>query len=407
MVDASMKIVHDDQLHLEQSLLRIPNELLGRNIRPAQKLTTRENDTVVNTLKQLTEACSEGHSSPSPDDAIASLNSLIEGMQGLKHRLETLNRRDRGHLERSSKRLKHLKEFHEMTDMDDPRYNEWSRTRLNRLLVDHLTRQGYQKTAKRLSDDTGITDLVDLDTFESCNQIASKIAKGDLGPALSWCSLNKDALKKKQSTELEFQLRLQQYIEMVKQQDFNNARLHAAKFLDLLGTDQAETVRQAAAMLAFGPDTQNEPYKSYFSSERYIFLRNLFISTYQSLLFIAPDSFLRIALTAGLTALKTQDCHDYIESGGTGKRPGTLSWVTSLCPICSTELSELARGLPTCCPITSVVDADPVVLPNGRVYGLERLEEYARKCEPDAEHVRDPVTNEAFSRKQVTKVFIV
>lgn len=124
-------------------------------------------------------------------------------------------------------------------------------------------------------------------------------------------------------------------------------------------------------------------------------------------MFISPDSFLRTALTAGLTALKTRDCHEYIASGGKGKRPGTLSWVTSLCPICSTELSELARDLPTCSPMTSVVDADPVVLPNGRVYGLERLEEYARKCEPNAAYVRDPVTNEAFSRQQLTKVFIL
>lgn len=219
----------------------------------------------MNTLKQLTEACSEGRSSP--EETLASLNSLIEGMQGLKHRLETLNRRDKGHLERSSKRLKHLKEFHDISDMADPRYNAWSRKRLDRLLVNHLTREGYQKTAKRLAEEAEITDLVDLDTFESCNQIASKIAKGDLAPALSWCSANKDALKKKHSTELEFQLRLQQYIEMVKQQDFNNARLHATKYLDLLGTDQAETVRQAAAMLAFGPDTENEPYKVCISDD--------------------------------------------------------------------------------------------------------------------------------------------
>ncbi|KAI5286532.1 GID complex subunit containing RING finger motif [Ascosphaera aggregata] len=403
MLDATMKIAHADHLHLEQSLLHIPNELFGRNIRPAQKLTSRENDNVVNTLNQLAGACSEDRSSP--DETIAALNSLIEGMHNLKHRLETLNRRDKGHLERSSARLKHLQKLYEISDMADPRYTEWSRTRMDRLLVDHLTREGYSVTAKRLAEESNIAELVDHDTFESCNQIANKISKGDLSAALSWCSVNKDGLKRKKFTELVFQLRLQQYIEMIKEQDFNAARSHAAKFLDPVNAEKGEVVRQAAAMLVFGPNTQNEPYKVGFRASPF-YLRRLFVSTYQSLLLITTDS-LQIALTAGLTVLKTQDCHDYIKSGRDGPPPGTLSWVTSLCPICSTELSGLARGLPTCCPMTSVVDPDPVALPNGRVYGQDRLEEYARKYEPDPNQIRDPVTNQSYSRQHVSKVFIV
>ncbi|KAI5280567.1 GID complex subunit containing RING finger motif [Ascosphaera acerosa] len=147
--------------------------------------------------------------------------------------------------------------------------------------------------------------------------------------------------------------------------------------------------------------------QTFFSTERTTYLCDLFVSTYQSLLFITPDSFLQIALTAGLTALKTQHCHDYIESGYKAARPGTLSWVTSLCPICSTELSEMARGLPFCLPMTSVVDPDPVALPNGRVYGMQRLEEYARKHACAGGEVQDPVTGQSFSRDALTKIYIV
>ncbi|KAI5289339.1 GID complex subunit containing RING finger motif, partial [Ascosphaera acerosa] len=260
MADASIRLVHAEHLHLEQSLLRIPNEHVGRNVRPSQKMTARESDNCLSTLGRLAADLPAGRASA--DDALAALDALVAGLQGLRHRLETLNRRDRTQLERTGKRLAHLRAFHAIGDTADARYADWARTRLNRLLVDHLTREGYQRSARRLAEETGLLDLVDLDTFEACNSIAAKLAAGDHAAALAWCSLNKDALKKKGLTELEFQLRLQQYIEMVRRRDFVAARAHAAKFLDPASDgERGEVVRQAAAMLVFGPETDSQPYK--------------------------------------------------------------------------------------------------------------------------------------------------
>jgi len=39
----------------------------------------------------------------------------------------------------------------------------WKRVRLNRMLVDHLLREGMYDTAKMLSEDLGITDLTNVE----------------------------------------------------------------------------------------------------------------------------------------------------------------------------------------------------------------------------------------------------
>jgi macrophage erythroblast attacher len=63
-------------------------------------------------------------------------------------------------------------------------------------------------------------------------------------------------------SNLEFELRLQQYIEMVRSADTKKlieARTHARKYL-ALHSDTAFAIR-AAGLLAFPPETEAEPYK--------------------------------------------------------------------------------------------------------------------------------------------------
>lgn len=55
----------------------------------------------------------------------------------------------------------------------------------------------------------------------------------------------------------------------------------------------------------------------------------------------------------------------------------------------------------------SHVEADAVVLPNGRVYGLRSLEEYSLKSEVgEGGTVKDLVTGEVFAKEEVKKIFI-
>jgi macrophage erythroblast attacher len=54
------------------------------------------------------------------------------------------------------------------------------------------------------------------------------------------------------------------------------------------------------------------------------------------------------------------------------------------------------------------VENDPVVLPNGRVYGLHRLLDMSKKLSSlEAGKVRDPTTGEIFNESELKKVYIM
>lgn len=81
--------------------------------------------------------------------------------------------------------------------------------------------------------------------------------------------------------------------------------------------------------------------------------------------------------------------------------------MTSVCPICSTELNELARKVPYAHHSKSWVENDPVVLPNGRIYGRERLMAVNEKLGVDVGKIRDPTNPwQEYDQKWVKKVFI-
>ena len=80
--------------------------------------------------------------------------------------------------------------------MDDVKYEQWSRTRLDRLLVDYLLRNGYKDSAVALAQEKGIEDLVDVDTFVQMSRIRESLLKGRVTEALSWCQENKKELRK-------------------------------------------------------------------------------------------------------------------------------------------------------------------------------------------------------------------
>lgn len=80
--------------------------------------------------------------------------------------------------------------------------------------------------------------------------------------------------------------------------------------------------------------------------------------------------------------------------------------MTSVCPICSTELNELARNLPYAHHTKSNVENDPVVLPNNRVYGRDRLLQMRDKLGLGPGQVKDPTTSEIFDESKIRKVYI-
>jgi macrophage erythroblast attacher len=203
-------------------------------------------------------------------------------------------------------------------------------------------------------------------------------------------------------------LRFQQYIELVRTQDRTkllDAITHAKKYLIPYKDSYPKEVAQACGLLAFPPGTRAEAYSEIYSPYRWTTLANLFMHTHNSLLSLPSVPLLHIALSAGLSALKTPACHsEHISSSISPTSHSSIT--TSICPICSTELNDLARNVPYAHHTSSHVESDLVLLPNKRVYGTERLEEYSRKSGLARGMIKDLRTGEVFSYENVKKVYI-
>ncbi|BDD61969.1 GID complex subunit containing RING finger motif [Monascus purpureus] len=399
----STKLNAENHLLLDQPLLRLPHELARKNFKSVQRIVERERDHVIPALKEAANASI--FNTQTPDQTLAALDAMILRMQSLKRKMETLHEEEQKIQIQSRKRIQHLDSLHDIPSLADVKYDQWSRVRLDRLLVDHMLRSGYSESAKHLAKEKGIEDLVDLDVFVQCQRIAESLRRGETKDALHWCGENKAALKKSQYN-MEFELRLQQYIEMIRSGDKSKlveAMVHAKKYLTPYAETQSTEIHRAAGLLAFPGDTKAEPYKSMYSPDRWTYLSDLFVRTHNELLSLPSRPLLHIALSAGLSALKTPSCH----SAYTSSSSNSFSTTTSVCPICSTELNELARNMPYANHTRSYVESDPIVLPNGRIYGQQRLLEISKVCSAETNKVKDPTTGEVFDQSEMKKVFIM
>lgn len=142
-----------------------------------------------------------------------------------------------------------------------------------------------------------------------------------------------------------------------------------------------------------------------YSSSRWEDLAKLFMETHNSLLSLPSVPLLHVALSAGLSALKTPSCHStYLSSSLSPSSSASIT--TSVCPICSTELNDLARNVPYAHHTKSHIDPDTVLLPNSRVYGLAKLEDYSRKAGLDSNSLKDLRTGAVFPKSSIKRLYI-
>jgi macrophage erythroblast attacher len=269
----------------DQPLLRMPYELSRRNQKNAQRYVENGTKDLLSSLSTATKSASK---TSAPDATLASLDSMISKMQGLKRKLGGLHEEEMRIHKSNRARLQHLQDLYEVQSLVDVKYDEWSRIRLSRLLVDYLLREGYSESAAHLAASQGIEELVDVEAFVACHKIERNLREErSTSLALSWCKENSKELKK-QGNMLEFELRLQQYIELVRQghevgirdvdmdidglngvslnggdlgggeQKLVEARAHAKKHLSASG--DFELLGRAAGLLAYKPWDNVEPY---------------------------------------------------------------------------------------------------------------------------------------------------
>lgn len=77
-----------------------------------------------------------------------------------------------------------------------------------------------------------------------------------------------------------------------------------------------------------------------------------------------------------------------------------------VCPICSTELNDLARNVPYAHHTKSHVEHDLLLLPSGKVHGKERLEDQAKKAGLPPNMVKDLSTGDVYPIDALKKVYI-
>jgi len=146
----------------------------------------RERDTILAALKA-------GVSSSTP---LASLDAALARAEALKARLQDLQTEEANIHAAQRARIEHINVLHTIPSVEDPRYNEWAQTRLDRLLVDYLLRSGYGQSAAQLAQVKGIEKLVDVEAFTTCHRIAESLRQGRTTEALAWCAENRQAMRK-------------------------------------------------------------------------------------------------------------------------------------------------------------------------------------------------------------------
>uniref|UniRef100_A0A8C0M9N6 E3 ubiquitin-protein transferase MAEA n=2 Tax=Canis lupus TaxID=9612 RepID=A0A8C0M9N6_CANLF len=346
----------------EYPTLKVPYETLNKRFRAAQKNIDRETSHVTMVVAELEKTLS---SCPAVDSVVSLLDGVVEKLSVLKRKaVESIQAEDES-AKLCKRRIEHLKEH----SSDQPAAaSMWKRKRMDRMMVEHLLRCGYYNTAVKLARQSGIEDLVNIEMFLTAKEVEESLERRETATCLAWCHDNKSRLRKMKSC-LEFSLRIQEFIELIRQNKRLDAVRHARKHFSQAEGSQLDEVRQVMGMLAFPPDTHISPYKDLLDPARWRMLIQQFRYDNYRLHQLGNNSVFTLTLQAGLSAIKTPQCY---KEDGSSKSPD--------CPVCSRSLNKLAQPLPMAhcansrlvCKISGDVmneNNPPMMLPNGYVYG--------------------------------------
>jgi len=336
-----------------------------------------------------------------PAQRAEELRTLLAEIRGLKRTTQDLNHNEEQYCQRARARLDYLAGFHPFQPQD---VVKWNSKRLDRMLVDHLLRQGQHQTALEVAERAGNVDLVDFEMFVDAQKVVAALQLRRCDAALEWCDRHRSRLRKLRS-RLEFRLRKQGFLERVRAGDTHGALQYARRELvPLLGTheDNLQEFQQATATLAF-LGQEDHPYAHLFQDSQWRSLVELFNSELYRLHNFTSASLLAMHLQAGLVALKNpQSFH------GPAVSPED--------PMAVPAFREMAKDLPFAkhvhsrllCHITGeVMDEDnpPMVFPNGYVYSLRGIESMVVRYPNGTSVVTCPRTGELFDTKALQRAF--
>ncbi|KAH7639064.1 macrophage erythroblast attacher-like protein [Dermatophagoides farinae] len=403
---------------LEHQTIKVPYEILNKKFRMAQKNIDRdasqvqssiaELEKMVNKSKDRIDDTDKNGNASNDDHEPVTIGRINELLVGVVNKLSVLKRKSIESITDEinvanvcKRRLDHLKEYYLINIIA-----QWKRKRMDRMLVDHCLRAGYYETGIQLAECSEIENLTNIDIFLVCKDIESSLARHETARCLAWCHENKSKLRKIKST-LEFSLRQQEFIELIRSEQRVEAVRYAQKYFsnleDLGGISISNDLLRVMGLLAFQSTIHVEPYKSLFDLNRWQQLIQQFRQENFKLYQLTNASIFSITLQAGLSSLKTPQC--YRKDGNRNNE----------CPVCSEGLNKLASSLPCAhCSQSRLVcfisgepineNNQPLMLPNGYVYGEKSLRKMAD--ENDGK-VICPRTNKSFNFKAIEKVYVM
>lgn len=379
----------------EHPTLKVPYEILNKKYRASQKIIDRE-------VSHLAQSIKEVKNSTALCKVHKALDSVVENLKNVKRKAEESILEEEEAAQACKKRLEHLKGIFE-APQNTLESDVWRQKRLDRLLVDHLLRSGYHRSAAMLTEHSDLNNLTNLDIFLVSQRIKESLTAHDTSKCLAWCHENRSRLRKIKSP-LEFKLRQQEFIEFIKQGKRDQAVIHARKHFSNIDDVHQREFQQTMGLIMHPLDTKMEPYRSMLDNLRWQELIELFKEENCKLYQLNTVSVFSVVIQAGLSALKTSHC--YLKSGQ--RNPD--------CPICSPMLNQLSKGLPLphcsqsklICPISGQPmneNNPPMMLPNGHIYGENSLKEMSAS---NHGRVRCPKTNEEYSfKEEVVKVYVM
>ncbi|KDQ20772.1 hypothetical protein BOTBODRAFT_26790 [Botryobasidium botryosum FD-172 SS1] len=400
---SATRIDHAGTLLLEQPFARIPYEQFRKTFRTSQKHIERELGAVQAATVDLVKRAREGTCDAA--ETARAIDGMIARAEGLKRKLSELHTNTTVPVQATiRRRLEDLAMVESLSSTDDPRFESWAETRLDRWLVDWALRNGREETARKLAQEKGIEKLVDIELFAEVRSVEEALNRRSCAEALAWCSDNKMGLRKMKST-LEFELRLQEYIELNRAGRTVEAMAYANKhFASWLETHNHE-IMQSMGLLACKPTTSIASYKRLYDSQRWTTLTTNFRLAAYMLHALPTVPLLSLALYAGLASLKLPTCYE---------RDAKAKNVD--CPVCDERgLGELAREVPwshhvnsvIVCRITGKIMDDenyPMCFPvQGYVYSREAMEAMAAE---NNGRVTCRETKETCLFSELRKVFI-
>ncbi|KAJ4764788.1 Macrophage erythroblast attacher [Rhynchospora pubera] len=377
-------------MKLELQLLRVPVEHLKKTLRSTQRTAEKELSAVLADISSVAAPPAAAAAPP-----VSSLTNLVCRLHGMKRKLEDFTRSEAGQVQRCRARIDHLEEFSPQCQCN----SNWNSTRLNQIILDYMLRMSYYDSASLFADSANIRELVDIDVFIEAREVVESLQNKKVAPALAWCAENKSRLKKTKS-KLEFLLRLQEFIEMVKLNDYLKAIAYARKYLAPWGPTYTKELQHVTATLAFKSGTNCTTYKVLFDACRWDYLVDEFKQEFCKMFGMTLEPLLQIYLQAGLSALKTPSCPQ-------GQCPieDPLSQVTFMRLADPLPFSKQHHSKLVCFITKELMDTEnpPLVLPNGYVYSSKALEEMAKN---NSGKITCPRTGFECSFSDLTKAFI-